>query len=158
MPDARDALARSLRDERLIASRFEWESLDEGAREEWRRRSDHVVRLLQGHGYTLAKAGDEKQRPAYEGSPTIITNQLVPDPGKQRSVRFDGDKWSIEVLDKKTEAVTVEQTFTMEEGVMLSGMVMAGDPDAAKRVGLGRLLAAMVEIYRLNADGMGVTK
>ncbi|QPC87097.1 hypothetical protein GA830_10360 [Mesorhizobium sp. NBSH29] len=152
--DARIALAMSLRDERLILSRFEWETLAKGAQEEWCRRADHVERLLKAHGYMLVQVGDPKRKPVYKGSTVIVSNQLAHEPGTDRRVRFDGDKWSIVTADKKTGETTIEQSFTIAEAITVAGMILAGSPEPAQRAGVGRLLAAMIEIYRLNADGM----
>lgn len=154
MTEIRSALAQAMRDERLIMSRHEWDTLSDTAKEEWRRRADTVARLLRDHGYEIVKAGEPSSKAPYQGSPTILSIPTVT-AGQDRELRLDGEgRWVIESRNRATGAVTVEQEFTLEQAAEFGTMVLAGDPLAATRRGLGRMLAATIEIYRLNATRM----
>lgn len=157
MMDHRTALARAMRDERIGLTRFGWDRLDQEAQEDWRRRADHVGRLLAERGYTIAKTGASKPVMPVPAERTILSSQTVPDPSKVCCVRADGDKWSIVLVDRKTNEEVVEQSFTLDEAFILVGTVIARDPAGAKRLGLGRMLAATIEILRLNAASLAVS-
>lgn len=148
---ARDILAECLRRERYGLIRPLWLEFDEDAREEVRRRADHLIRLLSDYGVELAQR--DVTPPAPPSSQTIIANQVVGAPDTMREVRSVDGKFAIVAV--KTGAETVEQTFTLNEAMLNEGLVLSGDPAAKTIKDLGRQLAATACIYRLHAAGLG---
>jgi hypothetical protein len=148
----RDILAECHRREVLGASAPPWHSMDEDAREEVRRRADHLIRLLSDYGVDLVQRGDVEP-PASPTSQTIIANQVVGAPDTMREVRAVDGKFAIVAV--KAGADTVEQVFTLNDVMLNEGLVLSGDPAAKKIPDLGRQLAAVAAIYRLNAAGLG---
>lgn len=53
-------------------------------------------------------------------------------------------KWSIVTTKRDGTDLKVEQTFTFDEIRVWAEMVLEGNPDASKRQGLGKMLAAGV--------------
>lgn len=53
-------------------------------------------------------------------------------------------RWSIVTTKRDGSDLKVEQTFTFDEIRIWAEMVLEGSPDAAKRIGLGKMLAAGV--------------
>jgi hypothetical protein len=148
----RDILAECLRRERLGLVRPLWADADDDAREEVRRRADHLIRILADYGVRFDQVG-EPTPVATPTSPTIVANQVVNAPDTMREIRVAERGFSIITI--KGGDTTLEQTFTLNEAMVNAGLVLAGDPAAKTIKDLGRQLAAAVEIYRLNAAGMG---
>ncbi|TGT72931.1 hypothetical protein EN802_13715 [bacterium M00.F.Ca.ET.159.01.1.1] len=151
--EIRDVLAECLRRERYGLIRPLWADADDDAREEVRRRADHLTRLLSDYGVELVRPAD-KEPPAPPTSETIIANQVYNQPDTMREV-IAGADGKFEIVAVKANVGTVEQTFTLNEVMLNAGLVLADDPAAKTIKGLGRQLAAAVEIYRLNAAGLG---
>lgn len=148
---ARDILAECIRRERYGLIRPIWSDADEDAREEVRRRADHLIRLLSDYGVDLVQRNVEP--PAPPSSQTIIANQVVGAPDTMREVRAVDGKFAIVAVNAGAE--TVEQAFTLTEAMLNEGLVLSGDPAAKTIKDLGRQLAATAAIYRLNAAGLG---
>ena len=121
------------------------------AKEEWRRRADHIIRLMQAIArseHTLDRAVEEKPGPG-----VLVVNEIIGGAGHERLVREEepGERWSIVKRLRKTGEETVEQTFTRFEIAEVVTAVLTGDPRVQKRQGVGRLLAAAVNIYQQHA-------
>jgi len=56
----------------------------------------------------------------------------------------ENGKWSIVTTKRNGTDAKVEQTYTFDEVRIWAEMVLEGNPDANKRQGLGRMLAAGV--------------
>ncbi|RUV17865.1 hypothetical protein, partial [Mesorhizobium sp. M1A.F.Ca.IN.022.04.1.1] len=147
----RDIVGECLRRERYGLIHPLWAQFDEDAREEVRRRADHLIRLLSDYGVDLVQRNVVP--PAPPTSQTIIVNQVVGQPDTMREVRAVDGKFAIVAV--KAGAPTVEQTFSLNEAMLNEGLVLAGDPAAKTIKDLGRQLAATAAIYRLNAAGLG---
>ncbi len=152
MREIRDILAEGMRRERLGLVRPLWPAMDEDSREEVRRRADHLMRILSDYGIQLVQTGAPVPVAA-PTSPTIVANQVYNAPDTMREVRVEERGFSI--VSVKGGDTTVEQTFTLNEVMLNAGLVLTGDPAAKTIKDLGKQLAAAVEIYRLNAAGIG---
>lgn len=152
MRAVRDILAEAMRRERYGLIRPLWPDADEDLREEVRRRADHLIRILADAGVHLVQAG-ELSPVTTPTSPTIVANQVVNAPDTMREIRVAERGFSIVTV--KAGEVAVEQTFTLNEVMLNAGLVLADDPAAKTIKGLGRQLAAVTEIYRLNAASLG---
>lgn len=155
MRAVRDILAECMRRERYGLIRPLWgdmAAVDDGAAEEVRRRADHLIRILADYGVQMVRTGEPAPAETPAG-PAIVANQVYAQPDTMREVRVDVGKFSIVAV--KAGDATVEQSFTLNEVMLNSGLVLADDPAAKTIKGLGRQLAAATEIYRLNAAGMG---
>ena len=141
----RDIVAEAMRRERLGFARPAWEDAGEEFKEEWRRRADHLLRIIE----ELSNAPLPPLQAPPDG--VIVSMQLPSDPSKERAVRRAAGAWEVTLIDRKSGEVVVEQRFTLAEVHLLAGDIHAGRPDVAKRPGLGRLLAAAIDIYRLDA-------
>jgi hypothetical protein len=144
----RDILAEAMRRERLGFSPPAWADAGEDMKEEWRRRADRLLRIAE----QIAEGPLPPLKAPADG--VIVSTQLPDDPGKERAVRRADGAWEVVLVDRKTGEVSVEQTFTLTDVHLLGGDVQAGRPEVAKRKGLGRLLAAALDIYRLDAAQM----
>lgn len=150
--ETRDIVAECMRRERYGLIRPLWADADDDAREEVRRRADHLIRILADYGVRFDQVGEPTPL-ATPTSPIIVANQVVNAPDTMREVRVEERGFSIVAI--KGGDTTVEQTFTLNEVMLNAGLVLAGDPAAKAIKDLGRQLAAATEIYRLNAAGMG---
>jgi hypothetical protein len=150
----RDILAESMRREALNPGLLPYSRIGDEGREEWRRRADHLTRLLDTHGLAVVRVSDGVPEQPEPTSPVILCNKLV---GKEtdRVIRLAGDRWEIATVADGTE--TVEQSFTLTEAMLNAGLVLSDDPEARTIPALGRRLAAVTEIYRLNAATMPET-
>lgn len=148
--DIRDILAECMRRERYGLIRPLWadavEVNPEGC-EQSRLFADHLIRLLKENGVDLVRAGEGAPPPAPPES-RIITRDLIVGENAERWVRWTGDRWEIVHVAGEVEAV--EQSFTTTEALLNAGLVFRGDPQARKIPAVGRQLAALVDIYRLN--------
>lgn len=149
----RDILAECMRLERIGPRRplwAEWQTFADDECEHVRRRADHVMRLLSDMGVELVQTGTPKsiERP---DSPVIWRYMAAG--GNERIVRATGERWEVATIAAGKE--TVEQAFSLSGAHLNAGMVLTDDPSARQIPGLGRQLAAVTEIYRLNAAGMG---
>lgn len=152
MRPIRDILAEGMRRERLGLVRPLWSNWDEDSREEVRRRADHLMRILSDAGIQLVQTGGPAPV-APPTSQTIVANQVYAQPDTMREVRIEERGFSVVAV--KAGQSTVEQTFTLNEVMLNAGLVLTGDPAAKSIKDLGKQLAAAVEIYRLNAAGIG---
>ena len=152
MREVRDIVAECMRRERYGLIRPLWADADDDSREEVRRRADHLIRILADYGVRFDQVG-EPTPISTPTSPTIVANQVFNAPDTMREVRVEERGFSI--VSIKAGDTTVEQTFTLNDVMVNAGLVLAGDPAAKTTKDLGKQLAAAVEIYRLNAAGMG---
>ncbi|TPN34769.1 hypothetical protein [Mesorhizobium sp. B1-1-6] len=152
MRAVRDILAEGMRRERYGLIRPLWADADDDSREEVRRRADHLMRILSDYGVQLVRTG-EPAPIAAPTSPTIVANQIYAQPDTMREVRAEAGKFSIVTV--KGGDATVEQTFSLNDVMLNAGLVLTGDPVAKTIKDLGKQLAAAVEIFRLNAAGLG---
>lgn len=147
----RDILAECMRRERLGLIRplwAEWQTFADDECEGVRRRADHLLRLLSDLGIELVQTGEPKtvDRPNSQ-----VIWQYGITGGRERMVRASGEHWEIVVSDAGAE--TVEQVFSLPDAHINAGLVLTDDPAARQIPGLGRQLAAVTEIYRVNAAG-----
>ena len=149
----RDIVAECLRRERYGLIHPLWPDADDDAREEVRRRADHLIRLLADYGVELARPTDKEPPPAPTHR-TLVENQVYGEPNAVREI-IAGADGKFEVVIVKANVGTVEQVFTLNEVMLNAGLVLSGDPAAKSIKGLGTQLAAATEIYRLNAAGVG---
>lgn len=146
----RDILAEAMRRERLGLMRPLWGDADEEFRETWRRRADFVIRVLHeiGDGKDAADAATGAVT-----SPEVYRHPLA-DGKSERLIRRDHNgKWAVIKSTGGTE--TTEVTFRIQDAWIAAGEVLTDDPNAKSIPGLGRMLAAAVEIHRVGAAEEG---
>jgi hypothetical protein len=153
----RDILAECLRRERLGLIRplwADWSRVDDASCEQVRLRADHLIRLLADLGVELVQTGEPKavERP---DSAIVMRCPLAGNAATERMIRCASDRWEIATITAGVE--TVEQSFTLTEAMLNAGLVLSDDPEARTIPALGRRLAAVTEIYRLNAATMPET-
>jgi len=151
----RDILAEMMRRERLGLIQplwQDWTSFADDECEHVRRRADHLIRLLEGEGVRLVRTGDPDGVPT-PTSPIIYRYWMVGRPAERIVRKASGENWEIVTVADGKE--TVEQAFTIEQALLNGGLVLTGHPDARTIRGLGSQLAALNEIYRLDATAMG---
>lgn len=152
----RDILAECLRRELIGLAQplwADWCRFDNiGGPEQWRIRADHLLRLLGENGATVARVGEAKAPAPAPTSPIIYRFKLTGRTAERIIRRGPGDQWQIAVLDGEGE--TIEQSFSIAQALINGGAVLTDDPTARSIPGLGRQLAALNEIYRLDAAGM----
>lgn len=152
----RDVLAECLRREALgTAARPAWSDWWEEGREPVRRRADHLIRLLNESGVELVASGSAMP-PAPGPSSLIIWRAKLHGREAERLIRRDAGGWSIVIVEGDTEII--EQTFQLEAASINAGAVLTDDPAARQIPGLGRQLAAALEIFRVDAAGMEPAK
>lgn len=150
----RDILAEMMRREREGIVRPLWQDWSRFANDECehvRRRADHMIRLLEGEGVRLVRVGEPDHVPA-PTSPVVYRYWLVGRRAERIVRKAAGDIWEIVTAADGKE--TVEQSFTIEQAMVNGGLVLTGDPAARTIPGLGSQLAALNEIYRLDAMAM----
>ena len=145
----RDVLAEAMRRERLGLTRPLWSDNDESTKDEWRRRADHVIRVIKD----LAGAAADADLVTAPTSKILVSNQIVGNPGKERAVVDEDDGFSIVMIDRKSGEQTVEQSSNMQEAILLCSLVLSGDPEALKKKGLGRCLAGAITKLWMSARG-----
>jgi hypothetical protein len=156
MRDIRDILAECMRRERLGLIRplwFDWCAFDnEGGPEEWRRRADHLIRTLKELGVAVVHSGTDAGS-APSSSSRVIYRFKIHGRNAERLIRkAAGDDWQVVSIENGVE--TVEQTFTIQQAMLNGGLVLIDHPDAKTIPGLGRQLAALNEIFRMDAAAM----
>jgi hypothetical protein len=156
----RDILGEVLRRERYPFIRPTWREWDGPGQEEVRRRADHVMRMLAGYGVELIRTSDPFP-PAPEPESLVIyrwpiagnKHEGVIRTSAERMIRkAAGDAWEIVAIVDGAEKV--EQSFSIEQALLNGGLVLTDHPDLRSVLGLGKQLAAVNEIFRLNAEGM----
>jgi len=155
----RDVLAEMMRRERLGLIRPLWEDWTRFADDQCehvRRRADHLIRLLEGEGVRLVRVGSGDHVPA-PVSPVIYQYGMVGRPVSRLVRKAKDDLWEIVTVDNEDGKETVEQAFTIEQALLNGGLVLTGHPDARTIRGLGSQLAALNEIYRMDATAMEPT-
>ena len=129
----------------------DWTRFADDECEHVRRRADHLIRLLEGEGVRLVRVGDPGDVPTAT-SPIIYRYWLEGQKSERLVRKGRGDAW--EIVTATDGAETIEQTFTIEQALLNGGLVLTGHPDARTIPGLGRQLAALNEIYRMDAVAM----
>lgn len=153
--DIRDVLGECLRRERLGLIRplwHEYASFNDEACETYRRRADFIVRLLKSYGLSIVPDGATAQGTASPAADTIYSHPLA-DMSAIRSIRYAAGTW--EIVSTKDGTETVEQSFTRQRADINAGLVLQDAPEVRSIQGLGRQLAALVEIYRVHAQDIG---
>lgn len=140
----RDIEAQALREVRLGLTSYGWDSLGEEAKEEWRREADRLDRIRRD-----LIAGNKPTDYPREG--IIESHQLFTDPSKERAIILSGGHWSLTMVDRKTSEQTKEMDVDPVEASLAAGRVLSDDKTVLAIPGIARLLAAGLEIYRLNA-------
>ncbi|RWH31633.1 hypothetical protein [Mesorhizobium sp.] len=152
MREVRDILAECLRRERLGLVRPLWHdfvTINDDACEQIRLRADHLTRLLASYGLAIVRTEDDASRP--ETPPDVIYRCALEDGTAERLIRRAGDGW--EVVRVAAGVETVEQSFSLERATINAGLVLTDAPEAKSIAGLGRQLAALVEIFRVHGQG-----
>lgn len=149
----RDVLAEMMRRERLGLMRPLWRDASDEQKEPIRQRADHMLRLLASEGFAVVRVGDDEAAVPPPASPVIWKFKLVGRNAERLVRRAAGDLWEIVTIEGGRE--TVEQSFTLQQASLNGGLVLTGDPAARSIPGLGSQLAAVLEIYRLDAASMG---
>ncbi len=152
----RDVLAEMMRRERLGLVRPLWQDWQRSADDECehvRRRADHMIRLLEGEGVRLVRVGEPDHVPA-PTSHVIYRYAMASRPATRIIRRGREDRWEIVTVENADGRETVEQSFTVGQALLNGGLVLTGDPAARTIPGLGSQLAALNEIYRLDAAAM----
>lgn len=151
----RDRAAEAMRESGIGRTRFGWkDSLDESAREEWRRRFDAFVRLGERLGFTVVD-GTEKPRQPSPPSPTIYALHDAQDPQRERSVRFQGDgQWAIIITNRLTKEEKTLLVFSVEEVDRDCDLILSGNPSAQAVRGVLTKVAAANIIRSLSAEAM----
>lgn len=146
MRSLRDIVAEAMRRERLGLMRPLWADLDDVFKQQWLLRADVLIRIASEYGVSFGGAGlDCTPVPEIYRFPVFGG-------GAERVIRRNGDLWEIvTVTQDKTEVVN--QTFALADAWVEAGMVLADDPAAKALSGLGRRLAAALEIHRMHAGG-----
>lgn len=142
----RDILAECLRVERLGPTL--WSALHEEAREPVRMRADHIIRMLAAHGLSIVRTGEPV--PVEPLTSPVVWQSDLHGRNAQRVIRRTSVGWELVTIADGAE--TVDLTFTMQEADIVGGSVLKDEPDVRKIVGLGRKLAAALEIRRVNAE------
>jgi|GEM_PF-3244156 len=154
--DIRDVVAEAMRHERLGLVRPLWSDWcdfdNEGGPEDWRRRADHLIRLMRQNGISVVRTGTDAA-PLTEPNSRVIYRFKLHGRQAERLIRKSrGDDWQVVLIENGTEIV--EQTFTVRQALIDGGLVLIDHPDAKSIPRLGRQLAALVQIYHLNATAM----
>lgn len=152
----RDILAEMMRRERLGLIRPLWQDWARFADDECehvRRRADQLIRLLEGEGVRLVRVGDADYVPA-PTSPVIYQYGMVGRPVTRVVRKGREDLWEVVAVADVDGKETVEQSFSVEQALLNGGLVLTGHPEARAIPGLGTQLAALNEIYRLDAVAM----
>lgn len=148
----RDIVAEAMRRERLELVRPLWGDWYEEAREPYRQRADHLIRLLADAGIAVVRVPDPQPHMPPPSSPVIWRFKLVGRNAERLVRRANGDLWEIVTVEDGQESV--EQTFTLQQASINGSLVLIGDPAAKTIPGLGSQLAAVLEIFRLDAAAM----
>jgi hypothetical protein len=146
----RDILAECMRRERNGLMRPLWSDWWEEGREPVRRRADHLIRLLNEFGVELVQTG--APLPTSRPESPVVWRSKLHGREAERLVRRDAAGWSIITVEHGAE--TIEQTFHLESASINGGAVLTDDPAARQIPGLGRQLAAALEIFRVDVAGM----
>lgn len=111
--------------------------------------ADQIMRLLSARGVELVRT-DALVPEKRADSPIIWRSKLV---GREaeRLIRAGG-KWQIVTVEDGAE--TVELDFTLDQALDDCGLVLTDAPEARKIAALGRKLAALGWIYRMNSEGL----
>lgn len=148
----RDILAEMMRRERLGLMRPLWNDASDEQKEPIRQRADHMLRLLASEGLAVVRVGDGEAAVPPPSSPVIWRFKLVGRNAERLVRRAASNLWEIVTIEDGKE--TVEQSFSLQQASLNSGLVLIGDPAAKSIPGLGSRLAAVLEIYRLDAATM----
>jgi hypothetical protein len=151
----RDALGEMMRRERIGLARPLWNKAHEDDREPYRQRADHLIRLLAEAGLAVVRISDPHPDVPPPSSPIIWRCKIADRNAERLLRRAEGDLWEIVTIENGQE--TVEQSFTLQHASINGGRVLTGAPEARKIPGLGSQLAAVMEIYRLDAVAMEPT-
>lgn len=151
----RDRAAEALRESRIGRTRSTWlGSLDESAREDWRRSFDTFVRLGETFGFQVVDSA-AKPRPPSPPSPTIYALHDAQDSQRERSVRFQGDgQWAIVITNRLTKEEKVLLVFSVEEVDRDCDLILSGNPSAQSIRGVLTKVAAANIIRSLSAETM----
>lgn len=148
----RDVLAEMMRRERLGLMRPLWHDASDAQKEPIRQRADHLLRLLATEGLAVVRVGSPEPTTPAPTSPVIWRFKLVGRNAERMVRRAAGDLWEIVTVENGKEVI--EQSFTLQQASVNGGLVLSGDPAAKSIPGLGSQLAAVLEIYRLDAAAM----
>lgn len=154
--DIRDIVAECMRRERQGLVRplwADWKRFADDECEHVRRRADHLMRLLAELGLEIVRTGEGRAPEAPPASRIIYQYGLAGQRAERLIRKAHDDDWEIVTLADGKE--TVEQTFTITGAHINAGVVLTDAPEARAIPGLGRQLAALTEIYRVDAAAMG---
>lgn len=105
-------------------------------------RAGTIIRLLAEHGVELVQTGAPRAVTRPDGD--IVWRYWLHGRKVERIVKRDGDAWQI--VDIADGEETVVMAFTIAQARVEGGVVLTDDPSAKTIVGLGRRLAAALEI------------
>lgn len=154
--EIRDVVAECMRRESqgLIRPLWaDWQRFADDECEHVRRRADHLMRLFAELGLEVVRKGEGRKPETAPASRVIYQYGLVGQPVERVVRKAGADDWEIVTLAGGKE--TLEQTFTLTGAHINAGLVLTDAPEARAIPGLGRQLAALTEIYRVDAAGMG---
>ena len=135
----RSILGEMMREARIGDSRLAWASCDQ---EDWCRSADVMVRLQDKYRVTITYEGLIAEP---KDLPSDVYSLIGNNPGTERIIRRDGDRWTIIARDRKTTEEKVILTFDMHAAEILADRVLAGDPKARDEpAALTQLAAALL--------------
>lgn len=150
--DARTALAQAMRLERLGDTRFTWDTLDNLAQEDARRRADLIVRLLVADGYAITRVGDAKPLPSPPAAADVYA-VLSHTPELERVVRRgDAGEWLLIGRNRRDGSEKTLLTTTLAQTDIDADVVLSGDPAGQKLPAIGTRLAMSTLIRKLHAE------
>lgn len=144
-------VAECMRQARLGHCGGVWDRQTDDTKEEWCQSALALTLLLRERGIQVVENG----APIAAGpSPSghLFATDVVGQPGTIRAVR--PDKGGFAIVTVKDGQETVEQTFTLKDAALFEGQAMSGAPEAAKRQGGGRMLAAAFGILTMHAASL----
>lgn len=148
----RDVVGEALRLERLGDVHPHWSKWYEEAREGYRRRADHLIRILARAGVAVVRIGDGVSDAPVQSSPIIYQDKIIGRNAERQLRRGAGDNWEVAKVEDGQTAVQL--TFTLTQAYDLAGRALQGDRDVATAPGILTTLAAALEIHRMHAADM----
>jgi hypothetical protein len=128
-----------MREARVGDSRFSWSTCDQ---EHWCRSADVMIRIADRFGIIITYDGKAADP---DDLPSDVYSVIGNNPGTERLVRRDGDRWAIVSRDRKSNDEKVILTFDMHSAEILADRVLAGDPTARDEpAALTQLAAALL--------------
>ena len=148
----RDVVGEAMRRERLGDVHPQWSHWYEDAREAYRGRADHLIRILARAGVAIVRIVDGNPDAPVPSSSIIYQDKIVGRNAERQLRRGAGDNW--EVAKVESGETAVQLTFTLAQAYDLAGRALQGDREVATAPGILTTLAAALEIHRMHAADM----